>query len=158
MGNLGAGFEPKAIYVCKTNLNQDDGSPDLPSRPFAERRAPPILIWKHLVSKGVAPEDIAVYCELRFDRTDHPPPEGFNLFSGGEQDFAVFTAGNYKHIIFNLSLQEGWDDPTVGFAYIDKSMGSAVQVEARASAQTASQPARSTVVPSFPSAANTSSA
>ena len=23
----------------------------------------------------------------------------------------MFSAGNYKHIIFNLSLQEGWDDP-----------------------------------------------
>ncbi len=41
----------------------------------------------------------------------------------------MFTAGNYKHVIFNLSLQEGWDDPAVSFAYIDKSMGSAVQVE-----------------------------
>jgi hypothetical protein len=34
----------------------------------------------------------------------------------------VFSAGNYKHIIFNLSLQEGWDDPACAFAYIDKSM------------------------------------
>ena len=127
--DLDAGFEPKAIYVCKTNINQDDGTPDLPSRPFGERRAPPILIWRHLVDRGVDPKDIAVYCELRFERTDNPPPEEFNLFSGGEQDFAVFTAGNYKHVIFNLSLQEGWDDPAVSFAYIDKSMGSSVQVE-----------------------------
>jgi type III restriction enzyme len=48
--------------------------------------------------------------------------------SGGEQDFAVFTAGGYKHIIFNQSLQEGWDDPACCFAYIDKSMGSSIQV------------------------------
>ncbi len=27
--DLGAGFEPKAIYVCKTNINQDDGTPRL---------------------------------------------------------------------------------------------------------------------------------
>ena len=113
----------------KTNINQDDGTTDLASRPFAERRAPPILIWRHLLDKGIDPKDIAVYCEVRFERTDNPPPEEFNLFSGGEQDFAVFTAGNYKHVIFNLSLQEGWDDPAVSFAYIDKSMGSAVQVE-----------------------------
>ena len=37
---LQAGFEPKAIYVCRTNINQDDGTTDLPSRPFVERRAP----------------------------------------------------------------------------------------------------------------------
>ncbi len=128
--DLQAGFEPKAIYVCRTNISQDDGTPDLPSRPFNERRAPPILIWRHLVNqKGVDPADIAVYCDLKFDRAVHPPPADFKLFSGGEQDFAVFTAGNYKHVIFNLSLQEGWDDPACCFAYIDKSMGSGVAVE-----------------------------
>lgn len=127
---LQAGFEPKAIYVCKTNISQDDGSPDVHTRPFRERRAPPILIWRHLVEeRGVDPADIAVYCDLKVDRTDHPLPPDFELFSGGEEDFAAFTAGNYKHIIFNQALQEGWDDPACGFAYIDKSMGSGVQVE-----------------------------
>jgi type III restriction enzyme len=125
-----AGFVPKAIYVCRTNINQDDGSTDLPSRPFVERRAPPILIWRYLVEKkGVDPADIAVYCDLKFDRQAYPPPIDFKLFSGGEQDFAVFSAGKYRHIIFNLSLQEGWDDPACAYAYIDKSMGSTVQVE-----------------------------
>lgn len=127
---LQAGFEPKAIYVCKTNINQDDGSTDVISRPFVERKAPPILIWRHLVEqRHIDPADIAVYCDLKVDRSDHPLPSDFRLFSGGEQDFAVFSAGNYKHIIFNLALQEGWDDPACSFAYIDKSMGSGVQVE-----------------------------
>ena len=125
-----AGFAPKAIYVCRTNINQDDGSTDLPSRPFVERRAPPILIWRYLVEqKKVDPAEIAVYCDLKLDRSAYPPPPDFKLFSGGEQDFSVFAAGNYKHVIFNLSLQEGWDDPSCCFAYIDKSMGSSVQVE-----------------------------
>ncbi|WP_257461158.1 DEAD/DEAH box helicase family protein [Archangium lipolyticum] len=125
-----AGFEPKAIYVCRTNINQEDGTPDLPSKPFNERKAPPILIWRYLVEqKKVDPASIAVYCDLKFDRMSHPPPADFKLFSGGEQDFAVFSAGNYKHIIFNQSLQEGWDDPECCFAYIDKSMGSDVQIE-----------------------------
>ena len=125
-----AGFAPKAIYVCRTNVSQDDGSADNPSRPFRERTAPPILIWRYLVEqKDVDPADIAVYCDLKFDRKNHPPPDDFILFSGGEEDFAVFSDGDYHHIIFNLSLQEGWDDPACGFAYIDKSMGSAVQVE-----------------------------
>ncbi len=128
--DLKAPFVPKAIYVCRTNISQDDATPDLPSRPFTERRAPPILIWRYLVEeKGIDPTDIAVYCDLKFDRTAHPPPPDFKLFSGGEQDFGVFSAGNYTHIIFNLSLQEGWDDPACCFAYIDKSMGSRVAVE-----------------------------
>lgn len=127
---LNAGFQPKAIYVCKTNISQDDGSPDNPSRPFNERKAPPILIWRYLTEqKKVKPSEIAVYCDLKFDRSSHPPPEDFVLFSGGDEDFSVFSQGNYRHIIFNLSLQEGWDDPACCFAYIDKSMGSSVQVE-----------------------------
>ncbi len=127
---LQAGFVPKAIYVCRTNISQEDGLADNASRPFEERKAPPILIWRYLVEhKGVDPKDIAVYCDLRLDRKHNPPPEDFVLFSGGDDDFSVFTAGNYRHIIFNLSLQEGWDDPACGFAYIDKSMGSSVQVE-----------------------------
>ncbi len=36
--------------------------------------------------------------------------------------------GDFKHIIFNLTLQEGWDDPACYFAYIDKDMGSKDQV------------------------------
>lgn len=128
--DLQAGFQPKAIYVCRTNQSQEDGSMDLPSRPFEHRKAAPILIWRYLVEqKGVDPASIAVYCDLKFDRNDHPPPPDFVLFSGGEQDFATFAAGNFRHIIFNQALQEGWDDPAVGFAYIDKSMGSGVQVE-----------------------------
>lgn len=126
----GAGFLPKCIYVSKTNINADDGSLDQPSKPFAERRAPPILIWRYLVEqKGIDPASIAVYCDLKFDRSGNPPPEDFKLFSGGDQDFSVFQAGGFRHIIFNQSLQEGWDDPACCFAYIDKSMGSSVQVE-----------------------------
>jgi type III restriction enzyme len=127
---FGLSYRPKAIYVCKTNVNQDDGGLDSPARPFNERRAPPILIWRYLVyEKNVDPATIAVYCDLRLDRHDFPPPPDFKLFSGGDQDFATFSAGRYSHIIFNQSLQEGWDDPACCLAYIDKSMGSDVQVE-----------------------------
>lgn len=127
---LRAGFTPKAIYVCRTNISQDDGTADNPSRPFNDRQAAPIQIWRYLVEvKGVPPEEIAVYCDLKFDRRNFPPPEGFIHFSGGEEDFAVFTAGKYRHVIFNRSLEEGWDDPECCFAYIDKSMGSSIQVE-----------------------------
>ncbi|WP_342152276.1 DEAD/DEAH box helicase family protein [Methylorubrum sp. SB2] len=128
--DLSAGFLPKAIYVCRTNINAEDGSTDMPTKPFRERKAPPILIWRHLVEQlGVDPTEIAVYCDLKLDRKYNPPPPGFVLFSGGEDDFAAFSEGPYRHIIFNLSLQEGWDDPACAFAYIDKSMGSAIQAE-----------------------------
>ncbi len=128
--DLQAGFLPKAIYVCKTNINAEDGGQDLSTKPFRERKAPPILIWRHLVEVlNVDPAEIAVYCDLKLDRKHNPPPPDFNLFSGGDDDFAAFSEGKFRHIIFNLSLQEGWDDPDCAFAYIDKSMGSPIQAE-----------------------------
>ncbi len=120
---------PKAIYVCQTNIVEGDANrQDDPKQPFQQRQAPPILIWRYLVAQGEDPDEIAVYCTLKVDKK-YPPPEGFHLFKGGDRDYADFAAGNFRHIIFNLSLQEGWDDPQAYFAYIDKSMESRVQVE-----------------------------
>jgi type III restriction enzyme len=120
-------FKPKAIYVCKTNIT-DDGEKDDASKPFQHRKAPPIRIWRYLVEeKHVSPKDIAIYANLTF--VEGSKPDELNLFSKGENDFDNFTAGDYQHIIFNLSLQEGWDDPACYLAYIDKSMGSSIQVE-----------------------------
>lgn len=120
-------LRPKAIYVCKTNI-ADDGSRDDPSLPFLKREAPPIRIWRYLVEqKGVPPERIAIYANLAFDAGTKP--DSVNLFSKGDNDFDQFAAGDYQHIIFNLGLQEGWDDPACYLAYIDKSMGSSIQVE-----------------------------
>lgn len=124
---LGLGFKPKAIYVCKTNM-ADDGEKDDHTKPFTHRNAPPIRIWRYLVEKkGVDPKSIAIYANLNF--IEGNKPDEVNLFSKGENDFEEFTSGDYQHIIFNLSLQEGWDDPACYLAYIDKSMGSSIQVE-----------------------------
>jgi len=122
--------KPKAIYVCNTNIVAGNANErDDPKRPFGSRQAPPILIWRQLVDvHGIDPDDIAVYCSLKMDK-DYPAPEGFHLFKGGDKDYADFSSGPFRHIIFNLSLQEGWDDPLCYFAYIDKSMESSVQVE-----------------------------
>lgn len=121
-------FVPKAIYVCSTNTV--DGVPisEDVKRPLKLRQARPILIWRHLVEQaGIPPEKIAVYCQLKFSK-DHPQPPTMHLYSGGDSDYAKFIAGSYEHVIFNLGLQEGWDDPTCGFAYIDKEMASAGQI------------------------------
>jgi type III restriction enzyme len=121
---------PKAIYVCNTNIVASNaGEQDDPKQVFHERQAPPIQIWRFLVEQQkVQPDEIAVYCSLKMDK-NYPAPDGFHLFRGGDSDYAEFSRGNYCHIIFNLALQEGWDDPLCYFAYIDKSMESRVQVE-----------------------------
>ena len=128
VNRLGLDFSPKAIYVTNTNVADGTSVKEDAARPFKDRLARPILIWRHLVeSAGIDPSKIAVYCDLKFD-SKFPPPPNFNLFSGGDSDYSDFMAGDFRHIIFNLSLQEGWDDPACGFGYIDKDMGSPDQV------------------------------
>lgn len=127
---LNLDWQPKAIYVCKTNIVEGDAyRRDDPKQPFSSREAPPIVIWRYLVEEcGVDPYEIAVYCSLKINR-DYPAPPEFQLYAGGDRDYDQFIAGNYRHIIFNKGLQEGWDDPFVYFAYVDKSMESDVSVE-----------------------------
>ena len=126
---LGIG-KPKAIYVCKTNMVEgNELQRDDPKQPFKQRRSPPILIWRHLTEHcDVDPSEVAVYASLKTHR-DFPLPPEFRLFTGKDKDYDAFIAGDFRHVIFNLSLQEGWDDPLVYFAYIDKSMESNIQVE-----------------------------
>ena len=126
----GLAGELKAVYVCRTNITEgDDKKRDDPKQPFAQRQAPPILIWRHLVEGlGIDPKRIAVYCDLKVDKA-HPLPRDFVLFRGGDRDYANFVQGDYSHIIFNQTLQEGWDDPLVYFAYIDKTLGSTIAAE-----------------------------
>lgn len=121
-------FRPKAIYVCSTNTV--DGVPisEDVKRPFADRQARPILIWRHLVENaGIDPSKIVIYSQLKFT-PGFPPPPSLRLLSGGDNDYTAFLEGDFEHIIFNLGLQEGWDDPSCGFAYIDKEMASARQI------------------------------
>ena len=118
-------FLPKAIYVSNTNKVGD--KQDILQVPFEQRQARPILIWRHLVEHHHIDSNlIAVYCNLKFDSA-FPPPSGFHLFSG-DSDYETFMAGTYQHIIFNLTLQEGWDDPACYCAYIDKDMRSRGQI------------------------------
>lgn len=127
IADRGLRIKPKAIYVCKTNI-ADDGLPDDPTKPFNLRQAPPIRIWRYLVeSKGIAPSSIAIYSDLKF--SDGNKPDEVVHFSKGDDDFDRFHEGGFQHIIFNLSLQEGWDDPECYLAYVDKSMGSSTQVQ-----------------------------
>lgn len=110
----GIDVHPKCIYVSETNLVDDQ------HKPFHERQARPIIIWRHLVEQErIDPDDIVIYCSLQ--GSDFP--ENFHLI----KKYSDLTS-NYRHIIFNLGLQEGWDDPEVCFAYIDKTLNSSTMI------------------------------
>jgi type III restriction enzyme len=120
----GLDTRPKAIYVSDTNVLEDGDKEADRKLPFTERQARPIVIWRYLVERrGIPPDSIAVLGDLKFDK-DHPPPVTFNLFRGDRGGYDEFRRGDFRHILFNKALLEGWDDPEVYCAYIDKSMGS----------------------------------
>lgn len=121
------GITPKAIYVCDTNIVKGEEMDD-PGVAFEFRKSPMIRVWRHLVEAGVDPKTIAIYTS-QLDIDPSSKPVDFNLFGKKEADFYTFHAGNFRHIIFNQSLQEGWDDPECYLGYIDKSMESRIQIE-----------------------------
>jgi len=121
----------KVIYICKTNvLEKEKFERDNSNLPFDQRKAPAILIWRHLVEHcKIEPKKIAVCANLDIKR-DFPAPSDFILFDGQSgQDYQKFLQGNYQHIIFNKSLLEGWDDNLVSYVYIDRSIGSDIQAQ-----------------------------
>jgi type III restriction enzyme len=98
---------PKAVYICKTNMTADSGERDDPKKPFTQREAPPILIWRHLTENLKVPaREIAVYCDLRTDKA-YPLPQDFTLFRGGDRDYDQFVNGNFRHIIFQSKPSGG---------------------------------------------------
>src|SRR2546422_4191100 len=73
--------------------------------PFDERMARPILIWRHLVENGgVDPNDIAVYCDLKFD-PKLPRPAGFNLFAGRSEEHTSELQSRL-HLVCRLLLEK----------------------------------------------------
>ena len=118
--------QPKAIYVCKTNIT-DSGGKDSKGAALKDRNARSIALWKYLAGKkGIKKEQIAVYANVVIDAGQLPAE---HLYKGSNKDFNRFQRGDYRHVIFNQALQEGWDDPNCYVAYIDKTMKSSVQIK-----------------------------
>lgn len=132
---------PKAAYVCSTNFIQSrkyvnqskKARRDDPDVYFKDRKAAPIMIWRHLVKEGVDPNSIAIRLDIdESSKAEYKFPKEFkdNLFNKSTKNtFDLFLKRNYKHIIFNKSLGTGWDDPYIYQLYIDKSMDSDTEIE-----------------------------
>jgi len=94
----GALVAPRAIYVVEKSN---------PSRGSIED-SPPVAIWRYLRAQGIPADEIAVYTDTK------ELPEGAERVSSLSGLHA-----RYRHIIFNQTLQEGWDDPEAYVCYFD---------------------------------------
>lgn len=82
-------------------------------------------IWEHLVSQGVNPAKIAVHLngarDVIFDRRGSTAGL-IDTYSGKKTEDRSpenLASSGYTHIIWNLTLREGWDEPMAYVAYID---------------------------------------
>ncbi|MFZ0710749.1 MAG: hypothetical protein WAM53_11970 [Terrimicrobiaceae bacterium] len=67
-----------------------------------------MVIWRHLRSRGVPADEIAVFTDTK------------ELPEDAERVTSLTQLGpRHRHIIFNQSLQEGWDDPEAYVCYFD---------------------------------------
>lgn len=82
-------------------------------------------IWENLVALGVNPARIAVHlngaADVIYDRRGSS--DGLiDTYSGkkpGDRSPEALATAGYTHIIWNLTLREGWDEPLAYVAYID---------------------------------------
>lgn len=93
-----ASVTPRAIYVVEKS-NTPRGSLDEPR---------PVVIWRYLRASGVPTEEIAVFTDTR-----DLPKDAERISSLSK------LLPRHRHIIFNQSLQEGWDDPEAYVCYFD---------------------------------------
>lgn len=102
-----ATVSPKAIYVVEQS-NPPRGSTE---------KARPAVIWQHLVDRGVEPRSIAIFTDTR------------ELPKGAEKVSSLSgLRPHHRHIIFNQSLQEGWDDPEAYVCYFDGTTKSFIRI------------------------------
>jgi type III restriction enzyme len=103
----GTSVTPRAIYVVERS-NAPRGSVE-------ESR--PTIIWRYLRARGVPADEIAVFTD-----TKDLPDEADRVSSLSQ------LTSRYRHIIFNQSLEEGWDDPEVYVCYFDGATKSFVRI------------------------------
>jgi|GEM_PF-2421260 len=98
---------PRAIYVVEQS-NPPRGSTE---------KARPAIIWEYLVDHGVDPQTIAVFTDTK------------ELPKGAEKVSSLSgLRPDHRHIIFNQSLQEGWDDPEAYVCYFDGTTKSFIRI------------------------------
>jgi type III restriction enzyme len=104
----GSAINPRAIYVVEKS-NPPRGSKEMPR---------PVSIWHYLRSKRISADEIAIYTQ-----TKEVPEEADKIASLSALE------PRHHHVIFNQSLQEGWDDPEAYLCYFDEQTKSYVRIQ-----------------------------
>lgn len=105
--SLRSGVTPKAVYVVESSNTPRGGT----SRPAA--------IWGFLTRGCGVPAGSIAICT----NTKELPGQAVRVRSIGQ------LSDDFKHIIFNKRLQEGWDDPAVYVCYFDGKTRSATRIQ-----------------------------
>jgi type III restriction enzyme len=91
-------------------------------------------IWEQLVQLGVNPTKIAVHLngarDVIFDRrgTSSTLIDTYSGKKPQDRSPEMLASAGYTHIIWNLTLREGWDEPMAYVAYLDDKGRSAVDI------------------------------
>jgi hypothetical protein len=91
-------------------------------------------IWEHLVELGVNPTKIAVHLNGAKDVISDRRGSTSNLidtYTGkntSDRSPEILAKSGFTHIIWNLTLREGWDEPFAYIAYLDSKGRSTVDI------------------------------
>ena len=83
-----------------------------------------IAVWSDLIDLGIPSQAIAVHlsgaAQIARDSGIDDLIDTYSGRSGTAKSPAVLRENGYTHIIWNISLREGWDEPFAYVAYLDE--------------------------------------
>lgn len=149
---VASGLLKQRLYFVDCNISQADAIREANDKwreldsKFAPQHLTPIIcfivnetlrgvdVWEQLVSLGVSKNRIAVHLDGARDVIVSRRGQTLGLidtYSGkkpAQRSPEVLREAGYSHIIWNLTLREGWDEPMAYVAYLDSRGKSQVDI------------------------------
>ncbi len=91
-------------------------------------------VWQNLVKLGVKKNRIAVHLNGAKDVIQDRLGDSSGLIDtytgkkAADRSPEMLASGGFTHIIWNMTLREGWDEPMVYVAYIDDRGRSSIDI------------------------------
>lgn len=87
-----------------------------------------IEVWKELISLGISKSSVAVHLANATDLAIEQGLDGLDDTYRRATSPTQLKENGYQHIIWNISLREGWDEPFAYVAYIDEKGKSEIDI------------------------------